>query len=154
VLATFDSVPRRCGTQENEGRGRIGPVLPFAYGPALRAVSAKHGPVGPFVVVFERLQGHHAKPVAAYSALSQFNYLLRDKPCGGGRLSAAAETSRKRSSGTSDISRMSPAQTVDRRERDGLAIDFHPRTSCSVHTLRLQFIDVKSGDSKTVKKRG
>jgi hypothetical protein len=33
------------------GRGRIGPVLPFAYGSALRAVSAEHDPVGLFVVV-------------------------------------------------------------------------------------------------------
>ena len=44
MLATFNSVPNRAGVARKKlGRGRIGSVLPFAYGPALRAVSAKHG---------------------------------------------------------------------------------------------------------------
>ena len=51
------------------------------------------------------LNGHHAKPVTAYSALSQLNNLLRDKPCGDSFISRSRNVSQTLSS-ASDISRI------------------------------------------------
>ena len=82
-----------------------------------RSICKTTGPVRLFVVVFERLQGHHAKPVTAYSALSQFNNLLRDKACSWVVYQTQAQrcgNALQRERHFTDCLR---AQRVDRRER-------------------------------------
>ena len=123
MLATFDSVPQssRCGTQENSGGGALA-----------RCFRLHMVPLSVQYLQNTALWDQSSSYLNACKVITR-SLSPRIPRC----LSSIIFCATSRVAAV--VYQPQPKHLAN---ADGLAIDFHPRTSWSVHTLRLQFIDV------------